>query len=356
MHIQSIKLENFRNHIEKTYLFTPDINFISGLNGIGKTNILDAIYCIGFTKSYFQHLDKENITYGKEYTTVYAQCSNSEIQTVRYGYHIQTGKKFWVNEVLIKNLSSHIGKMDMLFFAPYDVYALIESNEEKKRSFDLVLCQLYPEYLHALSQYQKTLKQRNAILKQLQEKSTPSTLDLLNVYDTLLEQHGDVIFTYRSAFFKEFTPFFQEVYAHICDDVENPFLEYVSHHKENFAKYLNQHHSRDISAGRTLSGIHKDEIIFKINNLLVRSFASQGQQKTFVLSLKLAQYSYLAAQKKSNPILLLDDICDKLDSQRLIHLFSFLNTHIKGQIFITDSQSNRLETLHLPICYQSIKL
>lgn len=356
MYIKTLKLEYFRNHAEKYFVFSPHINFISGLNGIGKTNILDAVYCLAFTKSYFQHSDKENVMYGKDYTAVQAECGDSPVQIVRYAYHVRTGKKLWVNQELVKNMSSHIGRLNMLFFAPYDVYTLIENNEEKKRSFDLVLCQLYPEYLHALSQYQKTLKQRNTLLKQLQEKTEFYSSDLLGVYDALLEQHGEVLTAYRTKFFQDFIPFFQETYRQICNHREVPALEYVSHYKENFAAYLAQHHARDIAAGRTLSGVHKDEIIFKINGLLVRNFASQGQQKTFALSVKLAQYSYIAEQKHLNPVLLLDDICDKLDTQRLTQLFTFLNTNIKGQIFITDTQSTRLIQLQPDTNYQSVEL
>lgn len=355
MYIKTLRLEQFRNHLDKFFTFSSDINFISGLNGIGKTNILDAIYCLGFTKSYFQHLDKENITYGKEYTAVQAECAGLDIHSVRYAYHVRMGKKLWVNQELVKNMGSHIGRISMLFFAPYDVYALIESNEEKKRSFDIVLCQLHPEYLNALSQYQKTLKQRNALLKQMQENTQSYSTDLLDTYDSLLETYGELISTYRNSFFQSFTPFFEEVYHQICNHVERPSLNYTSHHRENFRAYLSYHHSRDIAAGRTLSGVHKDEIVFKINGLSVRNFASQGQQKTFALSIKLAQYLYLAEQKKTNPILLLDDICDKLDTQRLTQLFTFLNT-LKGQIFITDTQKNRLNELKPNFTYQSIEL
>lgn len=356
MYIQTLRLEHFRNHTDRYFTLSPNINLISGLNGTGKTNILDAIYCLGFTKSYFQRSEKENVMYGKDYTTVQAECDGAGIQSVRYAYHIRTGKKLWVNQEQVKSMGSHIGRFNMLFFAPYDVYALIESNEEKKRSFDLVLCQLYPEYLHALSQYQKTLKQRNALIRQIQEKTQIYSSDLLTVYDTLLEQFGLCITSYRTQFFKTFVPYFQQTYIQICNHAEVPSLNYVSHHKENFASYLAQHHQRDIMAGRTLSGVHKDEIIFKINGLLVRNFASQGQQKTFALSIKLAQYSYIAEQKQVNPVLLLDDICDKLDAQRLAKLFSFLNTVIKGQIFITDTQTHRLTQLQSDTNYQSIEL
>jgi DNA replication and repair protein RecF len=356
VHIQTLALQNFKNHLDSSFVFSPHINFISGLNGTGKTSILDAIYCLGFTKSYFQLLDKENIMYGKEYTAVHAECANSEIQSVRYAYHIRTGKKLWVNQELVKTMSSHIGKINMLFFAPYDVYSLVESNEEKKRSFDMVLCQLYPEYLHALGQYQKTLKQRNALLKQLQENEVNYSSDLLAVYDSLLEQHGNIITTYRKQFFDSFLAYFQEVYAQICDGKESPSLSYEPYYKENFAFYLSKHHHRDIAAGRTLSGVHKDEISYKINGLLVRKFASQGQQKTYILSIKLAQYLYIAEQKHTHPILLLDDICDKLDPQRLAQLFTFLNTHIKGQIFITDTQKDRFTQLQTNNNYQAIEL
>jgi DNA replication and repair protein RecF len=294
--------------------------------------------------------------YGKEYTAVQAEWAHTDIHSVRYAYHIRTGKKLWVNQELVKSMSHHIGKLNMLFFAPYDVYALMESNEEKKRSFDLVLCQLYPEYLHALSHYQKTLKQRNALLKQLQEKSETYSSDLLNVYDTLLEQHGGVLNAYRNKFFQDFIPFFQETYRQICNHTERPSLEYISSYKENFASYLAQHYQRDITLGRTLSGVHKDEIVFKINGLSVKNFASQGQQKTFALSVKLAQYSYIAEQKQVNPVLLLDDICDKLDTQRLTQLFSFLNTAVKGQVFITDTQNTRLTQLQSHTNYQFIEL
>lgn len=356
MYIQVLQLEHFRNHLQNHFEFSPGINFISGLNGTGKTNILDAIYCLGFTKSYFNHLDKENVLYGKEYTTVEASFVHQSISTVRYAYHIRTGKKLWVNQALVKNMGSHIGRLNMLFFAPYDVYALIESNEEKKRSFDLVLCQLYPEYLHALSQYQKTIKQRNALLKQLQEQPQMYSLDLLAVYDNLLQQYGEILTSYRTVFFQDFIPFFQETYKHICSHAEVPSLEYVSNFKENFRAYLEKNHSRDIAAGKTLSGVHKDEIIFKINGLSVKNFGSQGQQKTFALSVKLAQYSYIATKKHLNPILLLDDICDKLDPQRLTQLFNFLNAHIRGQVFITDTQKDRLTKLQCTFTYHSIEL
>ncbi|MCS7027382.1 MAG: DNA replication and repair protein RecF [Bacteroidia bacterium] len=346
MYIQTLRLEYFRNHIQRELTFVPEINFITGLNGVGKTNILDAIYCLGFTKSYFQHLDRENITYGYEYTAVEGKfITQNQVDTIRYAYHSKTGKRIWLNQNVVPNLSKYVGKINMLFFAPYDVYALIESHEFRKRSFDLVLAQLYPEYLHALIQYQKVLKQRNSLLKQIQENIQPYNAELLITYDNLLEQFGETLFIYRKEFFSHFEPTFKEVYSKLCNSTELPSIEYLSHHKPNLAAYLMQHHKRDISAGRTLSGVHRDEIVFKINGLIAQSFASQGQQKTFILSLKLAQYLYIAQKKQTYPILLLDDICDKLDLSRLKHLFCFLDKYIQGQIFITDTQRDRIKHL-----------
>ncbi|MCS7078293.1 MAG: DNA replication and repair protein RecF [Bacteroidia bacterium] len=346
MYIQSLALTFFRNHIQKQFEFIADINLITGLNGTGKTSILDAIHCLGLTKSYLQHLDRENITYGYDYTAVEGKfVFQTGIDTIRYAYHSKSGKKIWLNQVPVPNLSSYIGKINLLFFAPYDVYSLVESHEARKRSFDLVLSQLYPEYLHALMQYQKVLKQRNALLKQIQESKYTYTADLLVAYDTLLDQYGGVISTYRSNFFASFEPIFQDTYSKLCHQNELPCIEYISQHKPNFSKYLLAHHTRDIAAGRTLSGVHKDEIIFKINHLLAKNFASQGQQKTFVLAVKLAQYLYIAEKNLCSPILLLDDISDKLDPTRLTHLFSFLNAYIKGQIFITDTHGHRFNLL-----------
>jgi DNA replication and repair protein RecF len=328
------------------------------LNGVGKTNILDAVFYLCMCKSYFQHLDTDIFT--KDADQVAANIMRLEGIFERNGRKervvakVQHRKKkiFERNDAPYAALSEHVGLLPIVMIAPDDVQLATEGSEERRRFMDNTLSQMDNQYLQWLIQYNKILDQRNAFLKKQAAQHAPHTGGgaenaLLDVYDQQLLTPAAYIFEKRQQFIAALTPIFNELYQKISDAREMVVLTYQSRlHGQNFADLLLQSRQKDLILGRTTIGIHRDDLGFEIDQKPLKKFGSQGQLKSFVVSLKLAQHQFLANNElQLSPILLLDDIFDKLDDQRIANLLQLLTDQRIGQILLSDTHPQRTEAI-----------
>ena len=347
MTLQSLNILNYRNIREASLEFAPKLNCFVGLNGQGKTNVLDAIYLLSFAKSAFTSQDSLNITHS-------------------YKSHKQASKGDWTKEVEIfdsyvpndKNhykicIIDHIGLIPLVMISPSDQQLIDEGSDERRRFMDVVISQLDRKYLDCLTKYNALLKQRNALLKQYADSPTPPD-DLLEVMEWQMVEPAEYIFKARTDFFAAFEPYFQRVYnsiiglSSISETVYTPSgeagLKYISQLQDRDLRkaYVNTR-QRDLILGWTSQGIHKDDLDMRLGEYPLKQVGSQGQQRTFVLAMKLAQALYIG-----KPILLLDDIFDRLDSERVERIVEMVQSDDFGQIFITDTDRQHLSDILKP--------
>ncbi len=349
--LNHLQILNYRNIREASLDFSDKLNCFIGLNGQGKTNLLDAIYLLSFTKSAFAPSDSQNITHGQDMAMVQGIYGE---ETITCGLKRGVKKSFRRGKKDYKRLLDHIGLIPLVMVCPQDNQLVEEGSDERRRFLDSVISQQDKRYLECLTQYNAILKQRNALLKQLSDETDhqpPTTNDLLAVFDTQLLEPAHYIFNARTAFINAFLPVFQEVYSAICGDNERVKLNYVSQlQTRDLAQALQRTHQRDIILGWTSQGIHKDEIEMLLtdggNDYPLKRVGSQGQQKTYLLAMKLAQALYLSNNQQ--PILLLDDIFDKLDSERVERIVRLVRSDRFGQIFITDTDRQHLTSILQP--------
>jgi DNA replication and repair protein RecF len=340
--LKNLQLHQFKNHSKSKFTFTNPVNCFVGNNGAGKTNILDAIHYLSQTKSYFNHIDSQNIKFNEAYFmlkgTFDKDGRTSEIQcNLKDG----EGKKIQNNNKKYSRFSEHIGQFPIIIISPTDANLIIEDSEVRRKYLDSSIAQYKQSYLQVLIQYKKALKQRNALLKQFFEKGYYDSITL-EIYDKQLIEHGSIVHSERKKFLKQLTPVFNKYYAEISEGNEVVDLEYKSQLNDaNFSTLLLESKSKDRISKTTHVGIHKDDILFKMNAYPIKKIASQGQQKSFLIALKLAQFDFIKEQLGFKPILLLDDIFDKLDDHRILKLISFVNKNIFGQVFITDTHAER---------------
>lgn len=352
MILHELNILNYRNIREANLNFSDKINCFVGLNGQGKTNLLDAIYLLSFTKSAFHTLDNQNICYGEDIAMVkglYAE--NMEISC---GLKRGQKKQFRFGKKDYPRLIEHIGTIPLVMVSPEDNQLIAEGSDERRRFMDVVIAQQDRPYLEALTRYNALLKQRNALLKQYADANTTPD-DLLEVFEQQMEPLAEDIFAKRSVFIEHFTPLFQSVYNDISDQNERVSLHYVSQlQTRQIKEAFLRTRSRDLILGWTSQGIHKDELEMLLHlpsqsedeaGIPIKQVGSQGQQKTYLLALKLAQALYLRNEEKGCPILLLDDIFDKLDSERVARIIQLVQTEQFGQIFITDTDRQHLTQL-----------
>ena len=330
--------------------FSHNINCLVGNNGVGKTNLLDAIYYLSFSKSYFNSLDNQNIKYNEPYFAIhgnYIFTDQSEMQQISCIQKRGQSKQIKFNKKLYSRISDHIGKIPLVMISPYD-HELIQGGSEVRRKFlDGVISQTDNLYLEQLLQYQKALEQRNRLLKTFYEDRYFDEA-MLSLWDEQLVRLGQPIYEKRKIFLESFCPIFNSYYSVISASEEPVFIEYDSQiHNGNYTTLLRETWTKDAYAQYTTVGIHKDDLNFKIGEELfsVKKFGSQGQQKTFVLALKLAQFEYIAKSKQVKPILLLDDVFDKLDIVRVHQLIHLVAKECFGQVFLTDTQQGRVEEI-----------
>ena len=345
MILQSLNILNYRNIREASLEFSPKLNCLVGLNGQGKTNVLDAIYLLSFTKSAFTSQDSLNITHGEELAMVQGNYGEFVISC---GLRRGVKKQFRKDKKDYPRLLDHIGLIPLVMVCPADHQLIEEGSDERRRFMDVVIGQRNRKYLDCLTTYNALLKQRNALLKQYADAPNPPD-DLLEVLEWQMVEPAEYIFRARTDFFREFEPYFQEVYKVISGSTEIPNLRYISQLQDRELReaYVRTR-KRDLILGWTSQGPHKDDLDMRLGDFPLKQVGSQGQQRTFVLALKLAQALYLADTTGEAPILLLDDIFDCLDSERVERIVAMVQGEQFGQIFITDTDRQHLSDIIQP--------
>jgi DNA replication and repair protein RecF len=346
MWLEKLSLLNFKNYSEAELSFSPGVNAFAGDNGSGKTNLLDAIHYLSLCKSYFNPIDSQQIKTATDFFMIQGVFEKLEREeTISCSLKKNQKKQFKRNKKEYQRLADHIGLFPIVMISPYDISIIIEGSEERRKFIDNVISQTDNQYLDELIIYNRNLANRNALLKQI---ATTGKYDpeLLEIYDEQLVLSGTRIFEKRKAFMQVFVPIFNKHYQYITDEAEQVELLYESPLlQSDFTSLLKKAIERDRILERTTLGIHKDDLQFSIHQMPMKKFGSQGQQKSFLIALKLAQYTYLFQQKGFEPLLLLDDIFDKLDDKRTKKLMQMVSEDDFGQIFITDTSKERIERI-----------
>lgn len=340
---QTLELANFKNHPGGRYAFAERLTCITGLNGSGKTNLLDALYLLALTKSRFQKADPDLIAYGEDYYRVAGHFRlPGATSDVSLAYRRGERKILKEDGVVAERLSDHIGKIPVVFVNPDDTPLVRGGAEERRSFFDNLLSQSSPVYLEALMKQNRLLKQRNALLAQMAERRSTDTT-LLETYDEPLLASFRTLSEARAACLETFVPPFARYYAELSQGREEPAIVYESQLADpDFERMFYLSRGRDIASGRTLLGAHRDEFDLRMSGQPVRKVGSQGQQKTFLLALKLAMHDFLAEQTGRLPLLLLDDIFERLDETRIAGLLALVGSGRLGQAFITEATGERM--------------
>ncbi len=346
MFLEKLHLVNFKNYKEAEILLDAGINCFVGNNGEGKTNILDAVYYLSICKSYMNPVDKQNIRFDQPFFVIQGTFrNNGKTDEIHCAVKIGHKKSFRKNKKEYEKLGDHIGNYPAVIISPYDRNLISEGSEMRRRWMDSIIAQFDKQYLNLLQTYVKVLAQRNALLKNMAEQRLFDR-ESIEIWDLKLVETGEKIFQKRKRFLNEFIPVFQKHYNEIGDKEERVHLSYKSHLLENdFKTLLSKSEKKDIQTRYTNVGIHRDDLVFEIKGLPVKKFGSQGQQKSFLIALKLAQYEWLKNHLKTTPILLLDDIFDKLDHQRVEKLMQLVSKQFFGQVLLTDTDIDRVNKI-----------
>ena len=344
MYLQQLSVINFKNYSEAELTFSSGVNVFTGNNGAGKTNILDAVHYLSLCKSYFNPIDSQQIKLGTDFFMVSGVFNkDNHADTVACGVKRNQKKQFKRNKKEYTRLADHIGQYPLVMISPYDISIIIEGSEERRKFIDNVISQTDNRYLDELIIYNKVLANRNALLKRIAETGRYDA-GLLEVMNEQLVASGACIFAKRKSFMESFTDIFNAHYLFLSGDAERVELVYESQLlQHSLADLLITTAEKDRILERTTAGIHKDDLHFVINGMAMKKFGSQGQQKSFLIALKLAQYSFLQRQKGFKPLLLLDDVFDKLDERRITQLMQMVSNHDFGQVFITDTSAARVQ-------------
>ncbi|WP_042347710.1 DNA replication/repair protein RecF [Capnocytophaga canis] len=346
MYLKKIAVVNYRNISTKNLLFESGINCFVGNNGVGKTNLLDAIYHLGVGKSYFNPSASQNIRHGEEFYMIEGlfERENREEQIV---CSIKKGQKKIIkcNGKNYDRITEHIGKYPMVIISPADTDLIVDGSEVRRRFLDNVISQSDTAYLDTLIRYNRVLLQRNTILKQFAVNQYVDLLTL-GIYDQQLAELGQHIYQKRTQFMEAFLPVFQYQYEYLSEGKEQVSLSYESAlHTTSLSELLKQNLEKDRILQYTSQGIHKDDLLFEIDGFSMKKYGSQGQQKSFLIALKLSQFEIIKQQLRVTPIFLLDDIFDKLDDKRVEKLVSLVTQQHFGQLFITDTHYDRTESV-----------
>ncbi|MDX1721211.1 MAG: DNA replication and repair protein RecF [Salegentibacter mishustinae] len=346
MFLKHLSLVNYKNLDSASFEFDTKINCFVGNNGVGKTNVLDSIYHLAFGKSYFNPITSQNINHDADFFVVEGQFEKLQKEE-----QILVSAKRGQKKVIKRNnkpyekFSEHIGFIPTVIISPADRDLIIEGSETRRKFMDGVISQSDNIYLNKLIQYGKINAQRNSLLKYFAANHSFDR-DTLEVYNLQLSDLGQYIFEKRKAFLEEFIPIFNKRYADITKNEEQVDISYKSQlFDSSLASLLEANLQKDMALQYTSVGTHKDDLSFEIEGHPIKKFGSQGQQKSFLVALKLAQFDFIKAISKVNPILLLDDIFDKLDEQRVAHIVALVATDQLGQIFISDTHADRTEAV-----------
>lgn len=356
MFLKKISLFNYKNFSEATFEFDTKINCFVGKNGIGKTNVLDAIYHLANGKSYFNPLAIQNIKHHEDFFVIDGEFEkNGRNEQIVSSFKKGQKKVLKRNGKIYEKFSDHIGFIPLVIISPADNDLIIEGSETRRRFVDTVISQLNAPYLQELIQYQKIISQRNALLKYFALNHTFDS-ETLSIYNQQLDGLGQSIFEKRKQFITDFLPIFNQYHQTITGSSETVQLVYESHlYEKNLLTLLEENITKDRALQYTSVGIHKDDLAFQIEGFPIRKFGSQGQQKSFLIALKLAQFEFVKKQSGEKPILLFDDIFDKLDESRVSKIVAMVNADEFGQLFISDTHPERTEAI-VKTTHQSYKI
>jgi len=346
MQLQRLSLINFKNFKSQEFEFDHKINCFVGQNGIGKTNALDAIYLLAFGKSYFNPIASQNINHQENFFVVDGSFLKDQ-KTEKIICSFKKGQKKLIkrNGKLYDKLSDHLGLIPLVIISPSDRDLITEGSEMRRKFIDSVISQGNKPYLQTLINYNKVLIQRNALLKYFALNNTFNQ-DTLSIYNDQLSQYGAHIYLERKKFLEKFIPIFNERYMDISSGKEKVDLKYQSQLDEkDLGQLLLENLNKDKALQYTSVGTHKDDLVFEIDGHPIKKFGSQGQQKSYLVALKLAQFDFTKQQSGQTPILLLDDIFDKLDEKRVSQIINLVNKDSFGQIFISDTHKERTENV-----------
>lgn len=348
MYLHSIQISNFKNYEQADFTFSENVNAIVGDNGSGKTNLLDAIHYLSFCKSYFSAQDQQSVKFDEDFFAIHGEfVGQTDERTRRVSCVYKTGgrKVMKLNQKEYERLSDHIGLFPSIMVAPVDSSLIHGGSELRRKFFDMIISQFDKEYLQSLIAYQKLLAQRNSLLKQMFDRGHYDR-SLVQIYDLQMAPLAGDIHEKRMAFLSDIQPIFQKHYDFLADSREEVGIGYQSSLNElPMEELLRRNEQADFRIGFTSAGVHKDDYDFVMNGKNVRKFSSQGQQKTFLLALKLTQFDHIFERKKVKPILLLDDIFDKLDIKRIQKLLYLVGNEHFGQVFLSDTDPKRVEKI-----------
>ena len=344
MILNRITILNYKNLEQVELSFSPKLNCLFGRNGMGKTNLLDALYFLSFCKSAGNPVDSQNIRHEADFFMIqgFYEEENGELEEIYCGMKRRQKKQFKRNKKEYSRLADHIGFIPLVMVSPADQELILGGSEERRRFMDVVISQFDKAYLEALIRYNKALAQRNVLLK----SDLPVDEELFSVWEEMMAQAGEVVFAKREVFIREFTPIFQDFYAYISQEHEAVTLTYESHARDtSLYEVIRQSRQRDQIMGFSLKGIHKDELVMQLGGYPLRREGSQGQNKTYLVALKLAQFDFLKRMGRTTPLLLLDDIFDKLDAHRVEQIVKLVAGKRFGQIFISDTNRGHLDAI-----------
>ncbi len=345
MFLKNISILHFKNIQSANLALSKNLNCFIGHNGAGKTNLLDAIYYLSFCRSFYNSIDSQVISHDQEFFMIEGEyeTDNGEPEVIYCGMKRGTKKHFKRNKKEYKKLSQHIGFIPLVFVSPADTYLIEGGSEERRRLMDMVISQYDIGYMEALSNYNKALQQRNALLKMEDEPDVA----LMEIWENEMATNGEIIYQKRDAFVHELIPIFQSIYQQISEQKEQVSLRYVSHCQRGpLLEVIQKDRFKDRAIGYSLHGTHRDDLEMLLDGYQMKREGSQGQMKTFVLALKLAQFDFLKRTTSRNtPLLLLDDIFDKLDARRVEQIVHLVSGDNYGQIFITDTNRDHLDKI-----------
>lgn len=345
MILKHISILNYKNLEQVELDFSPKLNCFFGLNGMGKTNLLDAVYYLSFCKSATNPIDSQNIRHDESFFMIqgFYDAPDGSQEEIYCGQKRSQKKQFKRNKKEYTRLSDHIGFLPLVMVSPSDADLIAGGSDERRRFMDVVISQYDKEYLDALIRYNKALQQRNSLLK----SDMPIDEELFAVWEEVMAMAGEFVFQRRKAFIEEFIPIFQSFYSFISQDKESVDLKYISHADGNvLLDVIKASRTRDRIMGYSLRGVHKDELEMSLGNFAIKKEGSQGQNKTYLIALKLAQFDFLKrAGNNKTPLLLLDDIFDKLDASRVEQIVKLVAGESFGQIFITDTNREHLDRI-----------
>jgi DNA replication and repair protein RecF len=346
MYLKKLSIINFKNYSQADLEFSPKINCIVGNNGVGKTNILDAIHYLSLTKSFFNNIDSVSIKHDEDYfiirglfdregeeDIIFCTCQRQKQKILK-----RNGKEY-------QRMTDHVGKFPVVMISPADSALIGEGSEERRKFLNKIISQYNAEYLDSVLNYNKALQQRNKLLKDFKADRNFDE-EMLTVWDSQLVKYGSFAFSERNLLINEIIPVFQEYYSLISNQKESVRLRYRSHLTDgDFNEALKNAVDKDRALEYTTIGIHKDDLVFEMDGYPVKSLGSQGQQKSYLVALKLAKFDYIKRKAGFAPILLLDDIFDKFDADRVAQIIRLVGNHRFGQIFITDTHQSRLQEI-----------